>query len=557
LASKGRNKSEWLDVCNSIGAGLEENNTVENMRKVLSLSYYDMPSHLRTCFLYLSMFPEDYNIRKDRLIWLWIAEGFIQSGKQEKNLFKIGESYFNELINRSMIQPSNDNYSGMIKSFRVHDMLLDLIFYLSSEENLFTIHNNMVHSSTSKKVRRLSLQNGNTSHDKLEATLSKEHHVRSVIVFRSAVDYIPTILQNFSILRVLDLEECYLSDGYILKYLGNLLHLRYLSLRDTLIGHVPEEIGNLQFLQMLDVSTSHGSGIPSLPSSFVRLTQLVCLHVSERTIVPQGIVGRLTALEELSCLRINYNRKMLQELARLTELKVLDLEIIISNSSDLHLHQSHLDKSVVECLNKLQKIQSLGITIENRECNFDGWVVSAPQNLRRLELEAGCCFATLPAWLKVNPSLLLNLSFLKITVKRLQQEDLEILGRLPSLSILFLKVKHQNLGIHGRFVVCARSFPCLVYCDFSGFGEPKGVVFQQGAMPRLEDLVLHFLVQRTRENNNDSFDLGLENLLSLQVVKVWLQSVGASEQEVEEAKAAVRHAIKAHPNHPSLEVNNF
>jgi len=84
LASKRRNKLEWYDVCNSIGAGLEENNAVKDMRKVLSLSYYAMPSHLRTCLLYLSMFPEDYEIYKDRLIWLRVAEGFIQSEKQEK-----------------------------------------------------------------------------------------------------------------------------------------------------------------------------------------------------------------------------------------------------------------------------------------------------------------------------------------------------------------------------------------------------------------------------------------------------------------------------------------
>ena len=95
LASKGRNKLEWYDVCNSIGTGLKEDNNLDNMRKVLSLSYYDMPSHVRSCLLYLSMFPEDFEIKIDRLIWLWIAEGFIQPSEQEKSLFETGESYIN------------------------------------------------------------------------------------------------------------------------------------------------------------------------------------------------------------------------------------------------------------------------------------------------------------------------------------------------------------------------------------------------------------------------------------------------------------------------------
>jgi hypothetical protein len=78
------------------------------------------------------MFPEDYKIYGDCLIRLWIAEGFIQSGKQEKSLFEIGESYLYELVNRSMIQSICDKYSGMVEYCRVHDMVLDLVRSFSS-----------------------------------------------------------------------------------------------------------------------------------------------------------------------------------------------------------------------------------------------------------------------------------------------------------------------------------------------------------------------------------------------------------------------------------------
>jgi hypothetical protein len=92
LASKGRNKTDWDEVYNSIGNGMENNIDAENMKKILSYSYYDLSSYLRTCLLYLSVFPEDFQIGKDRLIWLWIAEGCIQHGKQrKKSLFEIGE----------------------------------------------------------------------------------------------------------------------------------------------------------------------------------------------------------------------------------------------------------------------------------------------------------------------------------------------------------------------------------------------------------------------------------------------------------------------------------
>lgn len=128
--------NQWLGLLNSIGTGLQKGDTnLEEMRRILSFSYYDLPSHLKTCLLYLSIFPEDCQIDKDRLIRRWIAEGFIQGEK----LFELAESYFNELINRSMIRPIDIDAEGRANGCLVHDMMLDLICDLSSEDNFVTI----------------------------------------------------------------------------------------------------------------------------------------------------------------------------------------------------------------------------------------------------------------------------------------------------------------------------------------------------------------------------------------------------------------------------------
>jgi len=121
----GKPREEWSEVHRSIGFGRsKENRQVENTMKILSFSYYDLPPHLKTCLLHLSVFPEDYFIEKDPLIWMWVAEGFIKQGMPS---FEIGERYFNELVNRSMIQLVEAvNEEAVECACQVHDMVLNL-----------------------------------------------------------------------------------------------------------------------------------------------------------------------------------------------------------------------------------------------------------------------------------------------------------------------------------------------------------------------------------------------------------------------------------------------
>ncbi|KAM0892511.1 hypothetical protein ACQ4PT_025727 [Festuca glaucescens] len=271
-----KTKDQWYALFSSIGHGLTEDHSVEEMKKILLFSYYDLPSHLKPCLLYLSIFPENYKIIRVNLIWRWIAEGLVHSEKQETSLYELGESYFNELINRNMMQPIGIDEEERVEACCVHDMVLDLIRCLSSEENFVTILDGTKRKvpNLQSKIRRLSIQN-----EKVDLATISMAQVRSVTFFTNGiVDQVPVNIRSFQVLRLLDLQGFTISDP---GYVWNLLHLRYLRLIPGYVKELPMEIGKLQFLQTLDLRRA--SDIKELPSSIVRLRHLVELLCEEAT----------------------------------------------------------------------------------------------------------------------------------------------------------------------------------------------------------------------------------------------------------------------------------
>uniref|UniRef100_A0ACD5WAK0 Uncharacterized protein n=1 Tax=Avena sativa TaxID=4498 RepID=A0ACD5WAK0_AVESA len=235
----------WSKVYQSMGSGLENSPDVKEMRRILYVSYYDLPPNLKACLLYLSLYPEDYSIETKELIWKWIGEGFVHE-EQGKSLYEVGEAYFDELINKSLIQPMDVNTVNKASSCRVHDMVLDLITSLSNEENFLTTLGGQQPGSVPSKVRRLSLQTSKEEDAKQMPSISLSS-VRSLNVFSTALSLLPA-LSGFPVLRTLDLSGCEGVDNNHLKDICNLLHLRYLSLRGTSITDIPKDIGKLQLL---------------------------------------------------------------------------------------------------------------------------------------------------------------------------------------------------------------------------------------------------------------------------------------------------------------------
>lgn len=92
--------------------------------KLLNYFHSDMPAYLKTCSLYLSMFPKDCRISRSRLIRRWIAEGFVDE-KQGVRIEDEAEAYFSQLLERRIIVPAEHSSGGGVKVCRVESMVME------------------------------------------------------------------------------------------------------------------------------------------------------------------------------------------------------------------------------------------------------------------------------------------------------------------------------------------------------------------------------------------------------------------------------------------------
>ncbi|KAG8090089.1 hypothetical protein GUJ93_ZPchr0011g27987 [Zizania palustris] len=536
LTTKSYARAEWFKVSDSIGSGLEKNSDVEEMNMILSLSYYDLPHHLRTCLLYLSMFPEDYIIERDCLVRRWVAEGFIKVNGG-RTLEEEGECYFNELINRSMMQPVHIQYDGTVYSCRVHDMILDLIISKAMEENFVTIFTDRKQMIVSKdKVHRLSIVNHGQENVALYSRVTT--HVRSLNIFRYCEQMPP--LSNFPALRMLDLdgnenlESCYLED------VGKLFQLSYLRIKASNIS-LPEQICELQCLVTLDLLNC--IGISKLPASIVKLRHLKWLLVN-RVELPDGI-GNMQALEFLSLMVVDYSTSIssLQELGTLTKLRTLGLDWRIN---DFHKEKVTYADIFSSSLGKLSSSNLQYLTLISPwslDFLLDSWS-SPPHLLQRLQI-TGWYLSKIPVWM----ASLADLTYLDIEVK-VRQETLQILGNFPALQFLNL---HSNAASNTErwLTVSNNGFRCLQKLKFVHW---MNLMFEEGAMTMLETLEFQIIAHEARDGCGfDPPDLGISNLSALRKLVVDIYCECARVEEVEALEAAIRIAADSASDYFQLE----
>lgn len=601
----GSNWSKRLEkileqVGKDLGEELEKNLSTEGVTHIVNHCYNQLPSDLKTCLLYLTLFPKGCFISRKCLIRRWIAEGFITE-KHGKTVEEVAEDCFNELISRNLIRAVNSSNNGKVKSCHVHDMVLQYIVVKSSDENFITVVGGHWHTPfPSYKVRRLSVQKSDRQ-EKETVERMKLSHVRSLTALGS-FKTLHSTLSKFHILQVLDLESCKdLFSTNQLEKICDMHQLKYLSLRRTDIDKIPKEIGNLEYLQVLDIRDTNILQLPSSVGKLQHMTHLLAGSKSKRVglTLTDGIT-KMMSLQTLSGVEIcgsspnaarggsiingeaenkveasivsskhtygycghRQRKKYFRCKAASTGLAGLRALENLTNLKKLTVYRlrNFTKEDNILLLSAIEHLSSCSLKFLDIDDDFIGFLDSSlnashapPEHLHSLGLSGK--LSLLPGWI----GRMHNLEKLTLSLTSLTTSALMVLSELPELfSLIFtlnstkkktsaLQFMRQNaVKSGGEIFVLAGGFGKLKLLRFVTPVLPP-LSFLEGAMPKLESLELKFIMAEGV--------YGMEHLASLRQV---LLTVSSQAPEVAKVKVSqIKTLASMYPKHPNVIVDEY
>ncbi|KAJ3684990.1 hypothetical protein LUZ61_014154 [Rhynchospora tenuis] len=419
--------------------------SAENILHILKLSYDHLPSHIKQCFAFCAIFPQDYKMERETLVQLWMANDFIPTDGSVGNFESKGRSIFNELYRRSFFQNVQENETfGFSKiTCQMHDLM---------------------HNLATEIV-------GNKCSDILEPNSSgsvqqEVHHlgVGDLAKFRG----INNILKQFPNIHTCLIDETYgykqkKKDFYLLKScslralkcrchnvpkeIGYMKHIRYLDLSEESVTTLPETISMLYNLQTLKLS---GCSIKELPSEMrymLNLRHLFLDGCSELECMPIGL-GQLKYLHTLTKYVLNSNKG--GNIRELNQLNLLSGKISLSGLESI---RDIKDAQTVN-LDKKTNLYLLQLKWDKTSINNGGIGNSKPvlealmphDKLKYLDID-GYCGSGFPNWM-MKPSIISNLKGLKLN-QCINCAELPPPSRLPSLEGLHIEKMDNLISIVG------------------------------------------------------------------------------------------------------------
>jgi Leucine-rich repeat (LRR) protein len=296
----------------------------DNIIHTLKLSYDPLPSYMKHCFAYCSLFPKGHEIDVKSLIRLWIAQGFVSSSNSGGGGLEIdGLSCFENLLWRSFFHEVEKDGFGNIESCKMHDFMHDLATKVAGFQSIKVERG---------ETRICDLTRHMSFDTELDLSLPCAKRLRTLVLLRGGKwdeGAWESICRDFRRLRVLVLSHFGMKK--VSPLIEKLKHLKYLDLSNNEMEALSNSVTSLVNLQVLKLNGC--LSLKELPRDISKLINMRHLDVGcyldddlchNLEYMPRGI-GKLTSLQTLSCFVVAKKESPKSEMiGGLDELKMLN-----------------------------------------------------------------------------------------------------------------------------------------------------------------------------------------------------------------------------------------
>ncbi|WCJ44650.1 Disease resistance protein (CC-NBS-LRR class) family [Euphorbia peplus] len=309
-----RSSSNSQGMVDEIDQGIEV-----HVFKRLKFSYDCLPNKIiRSCFLYCSLFPEDFKILKNDLVHYWTCENFCSLAG--------GHIIVGTLIQQCLLEEEEGRYVKM------HDVIRDMALWIACECKEEKEEKYIVRAGSQltevpdigewKGATRVSLMGnsfnnfqamGNTCDDVVTLFLSHNPNLRNIS---------EAVFPCKDKLKVLDLSETTIRE--LPLGISELGLLQYLNLSHTRISQLPMELNRLIKLKYLNLDNT---------GFLVMIPPLLLSSFSKLQVLKMFLCGSMSCDPDNGSI-LNLSNLLIQELLSLKNL--VELSITIKSAYDLH-----------------------------------------------------------------------------------------------------------------------------------------------------------------------------------------------------------------------------
>ena len=279
--------------------------TENDLFSVLAFSYDSLPDEAtKSCFLYCSLFPEDYKIPSKHLIQLWIGEGFLDEYDDIQEARNQGGKIIQMLTHACLLEEGAAPVLIDGEYLKMHDVIRDMALWLACEKgkkkNKFVVKDGVGLISAQevqkwKDAQRIALWNETSIEELREPPRfpNTETVIGRMTWFMTWFMFPSGFFTNMSNIRVLDFSNTELRK--LPAEIGNLATLQYLNLSDTMIEYLPIELKNLKKLRFLMLDCE----FLFEPLPYQMVSSLSSLQLFSMKFLSLSLVDEIMLLEEL------------------------------------------------------------------------------------------------------------------------------------------------------------------------------------------------------------------------------------------------------------------